>query len=113
MCELSARFWEHEYKRPFHLAPSVTSFLDKMEVTYTMETPSKLPLDMTQCFKEEFNSPSHRIVVDFISQTKMAQYPASVFQVSIDYLYSIAEGKPDQVVVDHAVQWLVVKHKHE
>ena len=84
-----------------------------MEVTYTMETPSKLPLDMTQCFKEEFNSPSHRIVVDFISQTKMAQYPASVFQVSIDYLYSIAEGKPDQVVVDHAVQWLVVKHKHE
>ena len=84
-----------------------------MEVSYTLEIPNKMPLDMTGCFKDGFKDPAHRIVVDFIAQTKMAQYPASVFQVSVDYLYSIAEGKPDQVVIDHAIQWLVVKHKQK
>ena len=113
LSELAVRFWKHEYKRPYHLAPTVTGVLDKMEVTYTVEVPGKLPFDMTECFKEEFKDPAHRKLVEFTAQTKMAQYPASVFQVSVDYLYSIAEGKPDQVIIDHAVQWMVVKHKQK
>ena len=113
LCELCVRFWLHEYKRVFQVTSSVTSALDNMEVTYTMETPADIGLDLTPCFKEEFKHPFHKVVLDFIAQTKMAQYPPTVFQVSVDYLHSIAQGKPDKYVINHAVNWLVVEHKCE
>ena len=97
----------------FQVTSSVTSALDNMEVTYTMETPADIGLDLTPCFKEEFKHPFHKVVLDFIAQTKMAQYPPTVFQVSVDYLRSIAQGKPDKYVINHAVNWLVVEHKCE
>ena len=111
LCELCDRFWVHETKRPFFFTSHVTSTLDTMMVTYSVQTPPNILLDLTQCFEEGFHHSSHRIVLDFIVQTKLSQYPPSVAQICINYLYSIAQGRPARCVIDHAVNWLVVQHR--
>ena len=97
-------------KRPYHFTSSVTSVLDEMNVAYTLQSPSDIQIDLTECFREGFDHPSHSLVLDFIAQTKMSQYPASVRQVCIDYLQSIALGKPKQFVVNYSLDWLIVKY---
>ena len=113
LCELCERFWVHENKRPFQATSSITSTLDTMRVTYSVETPPNILLDLTDCFADGFQHPIHRMNLDFIAQTKLSQYPASVAQTCIDYLYSIAQGKPAQCLIEHAVNWLVVEHRED
>ena len=54
--------------------------------------------DLTECFKNHFKEPRHMYVLDFLTHTKMDRYPA-IIQTSIDYLSSVARGKPEQYKV--------------
>ena len=60
-------------------------------------------LDLTQCFKDGFQKPDQKRVLDFIAQTRFCNYPPAVAQVCIQYLEAICseQGKPDEYVIDH------------
>lgn len=110
--ELCSRFWFHEYKRPYYTSVDIKRALDEMEVSYSVETPSSIYLDMTKFFAE-CNSSPHKLALDFIAQTKLSQYPDIVTQICVDYLKSIAHGKPRKYLIDPPISCIIVEHKQK
>ena len=56
-------------------------------------------MDLTDCFKNEFKEPRHKYLLDFLTHTRMDRYPPAVTQTCIDYLSSVAIGKPEEYKV--------------
>ena len=57
-------------------------------------------MDMTECFQDNFQKPHQKGVLNFLTQqADIDVYPPAVGQLAIDYLYSIAEGLPEKVLV--------------
>ena len=55
--------------------------------------------DLTDCFKNEFKEPCHKYILDFLTHARMDRYPPAVAQTCIDYLSSVAIGKPEEYKV--------------
>ena len=60
-------------------------------------------IDYTDCFKNNFKEPRHKYVLDFSTHTRMDHYPPAVAQTCIDYLSSVAIGKPEYYKVNSTV----------
>ena len=56
-------------------------------------------MDLTDCFKNEFKEPHHKYLLDFFTHTRLDRYPPAVAQTCIDYLSSVAIGKPEEYKV--------------
>ena len=96
--ELYQRFWLHEHKWPMKLSDSVIESLNTLGDKYEVEAVEGDD-DLTECFKHHFKERHHKYVLDFLTHTKMDRYPAAITQTCIDYLSSVARGKPEQYKV--------------
>ena len=96
--ELFHRFWLKEKKRHVCFSTDVMKCLDDMGLEYTVEYTDGVN-DLSQCFEDGFKHPHQKSVLDFIAQTKMEQYPPRVVETSINYLSSIAYGKPKHTLI--------------
>ena len=92
--ELYRRFWLHEHKWPLKFSDSVVESLATLGEKYTVELVEGFT-DLTDCFKNDFKEPRHKYVLDFATHTRMDRYPPDVAQTCIDYLSSVAVGKPE------------------
>ena len=92
--ELFHHFWLHEQKRPVFFSASVTRQLDLRGICYTKHH-LKGTLDLTECF------PGHKLILDFITQCKLKRYPPIITHTCIEYLSSIAKGKPESFLIAH------------
>ena len=93
--KLYCRFWLHEHKWSLQLSDSIIKSLATLGETYEVELVEGCN-DLTDCFKNNFKEPRHKYILDFATHTRMDRYPPAVTQTCIDYLSSVAIGKPKQ-----------------
>ena len=92
--ELYWRFWLHEHKWPLKFSNSIIESLNTLGENYEVELVEGCN-DMTDCFKSNFKEPHHKYLLDYLTHTKVERYPPAVAQTCIDYLLSVAKGKPE------------------
>ena len=59
--------------------------------------------DLTDCLKNNFQSPVQKNILDFIAHVKLEHYPESVTKTLIAYLDSICHGRPEKALLDITV----------
>ena len=96
--QLYRRFWLHEHKWPLQFSDSVIKSLNNLGEKHEVELVEGY-MDLTDCFKNEFKEPRHKYFLDFTTHTRMDRYPPAVIQTCIDYLSSVAIGKPEEYKV--------------
>lgn len=108
--ELSKRFWLHEQKLPLNFSESALENLDKLGIKYKVEMIGG-EFDLTECFRDEFQKPYQKCILEFITHTKIERYPPTVSHTCMDYLTSIANGngKPKQYTMPFAVALIVIE----
>ena len=84
---------------------TIVKILDNHGVKYEMDI-IEGSSDMTECFKDGFKKPSYKYLLDFITHTKLERYPA-IAQTCIDFLSSVAKGKPEQYKVPRVTAIIV------
>ena len=109
LSELYDRFWLHEHKKPLWFSDSILNVLEKMAITYHVEV-SQGPCDVSHCFKRGFEHPSDHYFLDHITHTKMRKHSPTVVQTCIDYLSSIAEGKPEKYILTEVSDVIFIKN---
>ena len=109
LSELYDRFWLHEQKKPLWFSDSILNVLEKMAITYHVEV-SQGPCDVSHCFKRGFEHPSDHYFLDHITHTKMRKHSPTVVQTCIDYLSSIAEGKPEKYILTEVSDVIFIKN---
>ena len=92
--QLYRRFWFHEHQHPIKFCDDVTSTLAKMGIRYHAQE-IRSSLDLTDCFADDFQLPHQRHLLDFLTHTKLNLYPPIIGRTCIEYLSSIATGKPE------------------
>ena len=95
---LYRRFWLHEHKWPLQFSDSVIESLNNLGEKYEVDLVEGC-MDLTDCFKNEFKEPRHKYILDFLTHARMDRYPPAVAQTCIDYLSSVAIGKPEHYKV--------------
>ena len=108
--QLYSRFWFHEHRWPLKLSDSVIETLDKLGIKYEVDM-IEGENDLTECFKDGFQKPHQKYVLDFITHAKMDRYPTAVVQTCIDYLSSVANGKPEQYRVPRVTAFIVSRNQ--
>ena len=96
--EIAYRFWLQEHNRPLWYTHDIKSVLEELGIAYHLRASSG-PIDISNLFRSDFQSPSDLCVINFLAHTKLDRYPPTVTQKCIEYFYSIAEGKPETVVL--------------
>ena len=109
LSELYDRFWLHEHKKPLWFSDTILNVLDKMGIAYRVKV-SQGPCDVSHCFKRGFEHPSDHYFLDHITHTKMRKHPPTAVQTCIDYLSSIAEGKPEKYILTEVSDVIFVKN---
>ena len=104
--QLYQRFWLHEHKWPLKLSDSIIESLNTLSDKYEVET-VKGEIDLTDCFLSDFKKPQHMHILDFLSHTKMERYPPAVVDTCINYLSSVARGKPEQYKIPRSTAIIV------
>ena len=99
MSELSKRFFEHKRKCPMKVFEDVVENLDKLGIDYKIELIDG-ELDLTECFRNEFQKPHQKSLLNFIASTNLSNYPDAVTKLCKDYLKSMCKRNlRDQYVV--------------
>ena len=88
----------YENMWPLKLSDFILCGLDHLGIKYEVSSVEGAN-DMTESFKDNFQQPRHKYLLDFVTHTKMDRYPPVVAQTCIDYLSSVAQGKPEQYKV--------------
>lgn len=109
LSELYDRFWLHEHKKSLWFSDTIIKILDEMGIEYRLKV-SQGPCDVTHCFKGGFKNPSDLYFLDHITHTKMRKHPPVVVQKCIDYLSSIAEGKPEKFILTEVADVIFVQN---
>ena len=91
--EIAYRFWLQEHKRPLWYTHDIKNVLEEMGITYHLQASSG-PFIISQ-----FQSPSDLYLLNFLAHAKLDRYPPIVAQKCIEYFYSIAEGKPEMLLL--------------
>ena len=104
--QLFSRFWLHEHKWAMSFADSVVRVLSSQTKKFDMETIIGFE-DFTECFKDDFEKPAHKKLLGFLTHTDIEQYPPAVVKTCIDYLASVAEGKPREYKLQRATSIIV------
>ena len=90
------------------LSPSIRECLKKMGVTITRDFTNTTRMDLTECFKDDFQLPHHKHILSFLAQCNLELYPEAVSQLVKEYLRAVAEGQPDRVLVGNANDIIIV-----
>ena len=106
--ELSKRFWLQEHKWPLNFSESALENLDKLGIEYKVET-IKGEVDFTEYFRDESQKSNQKHLMDFTTHTKIEHYPPAVYQTCMDYLASIANGKPKQYIFPFSTDFIVIE----
>ena len=64
-------------------------------------------IDFTKCFRDGFQKPHQKFLLDFMTHTKMVRYPEAVKKLCIDFLRASAVGKPEKYILPFAVALIV------
>ena len=96
--QLYQLFWHHEHKWPLNMSDSVLESLNTLGIKHETEVIAG-EIDLTESFKDGFTKSHQKCILDFLTHTKTNRYPPAIAQTCIDYLSSIAEGKPEQYKV--------------
>jgi 2-polyprenyl-3-methyl-5-hydroxy-6-metoxy-1,4-benzoquinol methylase len=108
--ELLYRFWNREHKSQLWLSPSITQALDSLGVSYTRDSTAGV-IDLTSCFMGGFQQPNHKRILDFMAHAKLSSYPPAIAETCIQYLSSIAYGKPEKFLIPHIADVLLIEGK--
>ena len=104
--QLYSRFWLHEHQWPLKFSDSVIETLDNLGIKYEMDL-IEGENDLTECFKDGFQKPHQKHILEFITHTRMDCYPPAVAQTCIDYLSSVAKGKPKEHKIPRVTAFIV------
>ena len=107
---IMCRFWLHEHGWPMKLSDSVTDNLDTLGIEYKTELIS-LEMDCTDCFRDEFQKPYQKALLDFMIHVKLERYPPEISQLCIEYLASVAIGKPKQYLLQCSIVFIACKNE--
>ena len=88
--QLYRRFWLHERQRPIKFSDDGLSRMDVRYCTQEM----KATFDLADRFAHNFQLPYQRHILDFLTHTKLNCYSSIVEKTCIEYLSSVATGKP-------------------
>ena len=109
--QLYRRFWFHEHQHPIKFSDDVTNALTTMGIRYR-QLETKTPFDLTDCFEDDFQLPHQKHILDFLTHTKLNRYPPTIRKTCVEYLSSIATGKPQEyslvrvgAVIDISKDW--------
>ena len=83
-----------------------TDTLDAMGVKYTTEMIDG-ELDFTECLLDRFQKPHQRFLLDFMTYTKTERYPVEISWLCVEFLASVAIGKPDHYFIPFFVAFIV------
>ena len=67
-------------------------------------------LDFTTCFKDNFQQPVQKNVLDFLLQSRLKFYPERVIKTIIAYMNSISKGKPERALLDMTITCFCTSH---
>ena len=84
----------------------VVENLDSLSISYDTHLIDG-ELDLTRSFQERFEKPHQAFLLDFMTHTKMARYPAEIRKTCIDYLALAAVGKPERYTMLFSVAFIV------
>ena len=105
--ELFRCFWFHENKCNVNFAHNVLDHLMQLSIPYKMEEIA-CNLDFTNCFKDGFQDQRNAWILDFITHSTLTKYPPPVQETCIQYVSSIAQGKPDKYIVERNAQIIIL-----
>ena len=108
--KIMCHFWLHEHGWPLKLSDSVTDNLDALGVEYKTES-IYAEMDCTDSFRDEFQKPYQKALLDFMIHTKLERYPPEISQLCIEYLASVAIGKPKQYIIQFSSAFIVCKNE--
>ena len=82
-----------------------------MEVLTELGIPYKVELihgevNGTEAIKDDFQKPKHKFLLDFAAHTKLIRYPPEITKLCIDFIVSVAVGKPDQYILPFDVAFI-------
>ena len=80
------------------LDDSVMENLSELGIPYKVESIAG-ELDFTECFKDNFQKPGQKFLLDFLAHTKLIRYPPEIGKLCIDFIASVAVGKPDRYIM--------------
>ena len=106
--ELLHRFWNHTHKSQLWFTPSIIQALDNLGASYTRDSVDGV-LDLTSCFMGGFQQPKQKQVLDFLAHAKMSCYPPAIAETCIEYLSSIAYGKPEKFLIAHRADVILIE----
>ena len=108
--QLLHHFYLHEHGWPMKFSDVAMETLDSLGIEYTMESIDG-EMDFTECFRDRFQKPHQRFLLDFMTHTKTERYPEEISQLCIEILSSAAIGKPDRYIIPFSVAFIVSKKK--
>ena len=108
--KILCQFWLHEHGWPYKLSDSVTDNLDALGIEYKTES-IYAEMDCTDCFRDEFQKPHQKAFLNFMIHTKLECYPPEISQLCIEYLASVAIGKPKQYLIQCSCAFIVCKNE--
>ena len=106
--QLFHRFYLHEHGWPMKFSDAATENLDTLGVEYSTELING-ELNFTKCFRDGFQKPHQRFLLDFMTHTKVERYPPEISQLCVEFLASAAVGKPEQYIIPFSVAFIVCK----
>ena len=92
-----------------NFSESALEILDKLGIEYKVET-IKCESDFTEYFRDEFQKSNQKHLLDFATHTKIERYPPAVSETCMDYLASIAYGKPKQYILPFSTDFIVIEN---
>lgn len=105
--ELFRRFWFHENKCNVNFAHNVSDNLMQLNIPYKEEE-IICNLDFTKCFMNGFQDQRDMWILDFVTHSMLSKYPLPVQETCIQYISSIAQGKPDKYIVERNAQIIIL-----
>ena len=107
---ITYHFWLHEHGWPMKLSDSITESLNTLGIKYKTES-IYTALDCTDSFRDEFQKPRQKNFLDFLVHVKLERYPPEISQLCIEYLDSVAIGKPKQYLLQCSLDFIVYKNE--
>jgi hypothetical protein len=84
--------------------------LDALGIKYTTEVIYS-EFDLTESFRDGFQKPHQKALLDFMTQTRLERYPPTVSQFCIDYFSSVSIGQPKKYILPITYAFIVCKNE--
>ena len=104
-------FWLHEHSWPIKLSDVTEESPDALGIKYNTKVICA-ELDLTECFRDGFQKPHQKILLDFITHTRLERYPSAVSQLCIEFLGSIAIGQSKEYVIPICTAFIACKNEY-